>query len=205
MKKLAFGLLLALAVALAAEARAVAIPAISITGPNVASDAFQSNTFGYDFSADGNSTITALGVFDDNGDGLDVAYAVGVWDSGASLLDSVVIPAGTGATLVDGFRYADLTTGIALSNGASYRIGVLVPAGEELVNGVTGVTPTGITINAPNYFRNGATLLYPNTLSAGKQYYTANMLLVPAPPAAWLVGSGILAVLGVARRRHAAG
>ena len=127
-------LLLTFAMTLGTDARALPMPAIEIENPNPASDAFQHNTFGYEFTADANLQVTALGAFAVSGGGLDVPYEVGIWNSSASLLDSVVVPAGPSVTLIDGFRYQDLDTAIALSNGASYRIGVLVPAGEELIN-----------------------------------------------------------------------
>jgi hypothetical protein len=195
-------LLLTFAMTLGTDARAVPMPAIIITGANVAADAFQDNTFGYDFTADANLQVTALGVFDDFGDGLDVAYEVGIWNSSTALLDSVVVPAGTSATLIGDFRYQDLSTAIALTSGASYRIGVLVPATQELVNGVTSVVTSSITINTPNLFTRSATLSYPSTVSAGRMYMTGNMLLVPEPSAVWLVGSGILALACAARRRN---
>jgi len=204
MKLLGF-LLLTFAMTLGTDARALPMPAISITGPNVASAA-SAYTFGYEFTADANLQVTALGVFDSSGDGLGMAYEVGVWNSSAVLLDSVVVPAGTSATLISGFRYQDLSTAIALTNGASYRIGVLVPANQELVNAADSVVTNSITINTPDLFTLGTNLSYPSTLSGttGRKYLTANMLLVPEPSAVLLVGSGILALAGAATRRNRA-
>ena len=198
-------LLLTLAMTLGTDARALSMPAISITSPNVTSTSFN-YPFGYDFTADANLQVTALGVYDDFGDGLDAAYEVGVWNSSAVLLDSVLVPLGTTATLISGFRYQDLSTAIALTNGASYRIGVLVPAFQELVNAAGSVVTDSITINTPDLFGSGATLSYPSTPSGitGRAYMTGNMLLVPEPSAFWLVASGMLALAGTARRRNRA-
>jgi hypothetical protein len=198
-------LLLTFAMMLGTHARALPMPAISITGPNVTST-ISAYTFGYEFTADANLQVTALGVFDDFGDGLDVAYEVGVWNSSAVLLDSVVVPAGTSANPISGFRYQDLSTAIPLTNGASYRIGVLVPANQELVNAAASVVTNSITINTPDLFTFGTTLSRPTTVSGttGRKYLTANMLLVPEPSAVLLVGSGLLALAGAARRRNPA-
>lgn len=198
-------LLLTLAMMLGTDARAVPIPAISITSPTVTSTG-ASYTFGYDFTADANLQVTALGVYDNLEDGLASTYEVGIWNSSAVPLGSVVVPSGTGATLISGFRYQDLSTAIPLTNGASYRIGALVTAGQELVNAGSVVTKS-ITIDTPDLYTTGPTLSYPATLSGyspPKMYMTANMLLVPEPSAVLLVGSGLLALVAAAKRRNRA-
>ena len=53
--------------------------------------------------------ITQLGVFDTLGDGLANAHAIGIWSANGTLLASTTIPAGTVATLVDGYRYMPIS------------------------------------------------------------------------------------------------
>ena len=53
--------------------------------------------------------ITALGVYDYGGDGLTNSHAVGIWSNDGTLLASTVIPAGTAAPLIDGYRYSSIT------------------------------------------------------------------------------------------------
>ena len=185
---------------------ATSVPALSITGANVASDSLNSNTFGYDFTANGDYFVTALGIYDDFGDGLNTNYEVGIWNASQVLLGSITVPTGSTGTLIDGFRYQNLTTNITLNNGDSYRIGALVPKNHELVNGVSSITSTSITVGATHYFTGGGTLSYPSTVSSGKAYITSNMLIsaVPIPGAIWLFGSGLLGLIGVARRKKAA-
>ena len=52
--------------------------------------------------------MTSLGLFDFQNDGLAQSHAVTIWTSTGTQLLQVTIPAGTGATLTDGFRYVSI-------------------------------------------------------------------------------------------------
>lgn len=47
-------------------------------------------------------TVSALGFHDEGGNGLLTSHEVGIYDLSQTLLGSVTIPAGTGATLANG-------------------------------------------------------------------------------------------------------
>ena len=71
---------------------------------------------GYGFRVKSPITVTGLAYWDAGADGLVEAHAVGLWTSaGGPPLASAVLPAGTGAALLSGWRYvnvAPITLGI---------------------------------------------------------------------------------------------
>lgn len=87
--------------------------------------------------------VTSLGTWDSNSDGLPSSIRVGVWDTAtAVLLGDVIVPAGTGAELSSGFRFADLTTPVVLLPGTSYTFGqrIVGPNGtQNVLRGATNV------------------------------------------------------------------
>lgn len=65
-------------------------------------------TLGWTFLHDGPGYtihLTKLGVVDGAGDGLDASHRVGLWTLDGALLASATVPAGTAASLEDGYRY----------------------------------------------------------------------------------------------------
>jgi len=84
-------------------------------------------------------SVSAVGVYDGPnsaaansagtfGDGLFESHQVGIFDSAGTLLTpGVTIPAGTGATLINDFRYITLATPVTLLTGQSYTIAGQVP------------------------------------------------------------------------------
>ena len=73
--------------------------------------------------------ITAVGVFDDGNDGLANSHEVGVWTFGGALLNSATVPAGTQATLIDGYRYVSLNL-IVIPGSSGGIIGAAFLAGD---------------------------------------------------------------------------
>jgi hypothetical protein len=65
-------------------------------------------SFGYAFTLSSPVTVTNLGLFDDGDDGLIESHAVTIWTSTGTQLVQTTIPAGTGGTLIDGFRYVSI-------------------------------------------------------------------------------------------------
>lgn len=64
--------------------------------------------------------VNWLGYYDKDGDGLANSHQVALWDGNNNLLASVTIPAGTTAPLVNGYRWAPLTSNVGLTYGSWY-------------------------------------------------------------------------------------
>jgi hypothetical protein len=79
-------------------------------------------TLGFEFSADNAQSITALGAYDSDRDGLSGTATVGVWDLFGNLLASATVPSGTGGTLDGDFRFVAITP-LALTVGQHYVVG----------------------------------------------------------------------------------
>lgn len=79
-------------------------------------------TVGWEFLTTGDLSVTSLGYFDANRNGLDVSHEVGIWNSVGVLLGSATVPGGTAGTLVNQFRYVAVAP-IFLAAGQIYRIG----------------------------------------------------------------------------------
>lgn len=70
-----------------------------------------------------NVVVSHLGVFDVNDDGLNLAHNAGVFNSSGSIqLGGVVVPAGTGAYLTNGFRWVPLDPPLLLVSNTTYII-----------------------------------------------------------------------------------
>ena len=97
-------------------------------------------------SSDNSLAITQLGVFDTLGDGLANAHAIGIWSANGTLLASTTIPAGTVASLVDGYRYMPITPVlIEPLIFTNYSTAITLIAAEYLAGDADDlVTPNGI-------------------------------------------------------------
>jgi len=77
-------------------------------------------TLGWGFSLSAPVVVTGLGVWDYQDDGLMQSHDVTIWTSTGAQLVQATVPAGTGATLTDGFRYVSVTP-------------MLLPAGDYTI------------------------------------------------------------------------
>jgi hypothetical protein len=112
----------------ATPARALSIgPALQSFIPGtLGGDPSFRGTAGYRFSTSRDLTISALGFFDDQEDGLLSSHDVGIFAAGSqALLASTTIAAGSSAYLQGGFRWAALTP-FTLSPG-TYVIAATLP------------------------------------------------------------------------------
>jgi hypothetical protein len=98
---------------------------------------------GSEFTPTQNITIGKLGVFDYSSDGLVDSHQVGLWTLDGTLLASATVPAGTAATLINGYRWVDVSA-VQLVQSVHYVVGAFFPA---YPNGAGG-----------DYFMNSATI-----------------------------------------------
>jgi hypothetical protein len=123
--------------------------ALSFTGGSAASPVADT-TFGWAFTLSSPVTLTDLGLWDQNGDGLSESHLVTVWTSTGTQEAQGTVPSGTGATLTNGFRYISIIP-ILLPAG-SYTIGAFYSA-----NGGDGLAFSASTITtAPGVTYDGS-------------------------------------------------
>lgn len=119
-------------------------------------------TFGWSFTLSSSVFVTNLGYFDFTADGLDDAHPVAIWSSaGGAPLVFATVPAGTGATLLNNFRYVSIAS-VFLPAG-TYTIGGYSPAFTDSVGVVAGTVTTapGITYNGSRSAQ-GVGLMFPS-------------------------------------------
>jgi hypothetical protein len=136
-----------------------------------------SGVFGWQFTTRSDIQISALGLFDNPGiygggfpgDGLIESHAIGIWDvsSPSSPLVSTLIPGGTVAPLVNGFRYVSIAS-VELPAGHDYVIGALFSDIEpkDLFTGA---------VNNPSF----ALTVSPEIKFGGYQWGSSSVLVFP--------------------------
>lgn len=167
-------------------------------------------TVGYDFTTTSSFAVTALGFYDDNGDGLLSSHVVGIFDAATqSLLVSATVQAGTTHLLLNGFRWVSVPE-IVLAPGSYLMVatlngdpGTFDPFVYEATNPV--VTNGFILGNASlSESGSGSTLTFP-TVNEGVPYgfFGANMAVAAVPePSTYGLGLGGLALVCAAIRRR---
>ena len=109
-------------IALAAPVSALSFLAFGVSGNNAV-------TVGWGFTVVSPIEVTDLGYYDIGGDGLTASHDVAIWTSGGTPLLTATVPAGVGATLVDGFRYTPIAPSVL--NPGDYIIGAYNPANTD--------------------------------------------------------------------------
>ncbi|MDX1684026.1 MAG: DUF4082 domain-containing protein, partial [Saprospiraceae bacterium] len=140
-------------------------------------------SLGWAFTPTEDIEVTALGVYDFSNNGLNSDHPVGLYDGATqALLASTTVPAGTGATLISGFRYVDLASPVVLTAGNTY-----VVAAVHLLTGgdLYGSFCNSGTFNYVNYisdrFIQSSTLQYPpNVEGSALSLFGGNFLSRPA-------------------------
>jgi hypothetical protein len=153
-------------------------------------------------------TINQLGVFDFGSNGLAESHAVGIWN-GDALLASVTIPSGTAASLDKGFRWASITTPLTLSANTTYTLGAFYAGGADWFGSVATIN-SRFTLMRDLYL-DGAFAKPTDGQGTVQGWYGPNMafntskgpVATPIPATIWLLGAGLVGMLGLHRRFYA--
>jgi hypothetical protein len=210
MKRLVAALALALFAIGGPVSATAQTPAVTFTEtPNTFTTALD-GTRGWEFTVVQSVFVTALGLFDDGGDGFGASHEIGLWGAGSALFASMVMPAGTVGFLgADSFRYLALGAPVLLNPG-TYRIGAFYATNSPDViawnagpEGASGY----ITYDGPRLFRGGFNdPLEISAVTGGA--FGPNFLFdpvrvqVPEPLSAVLLGTGLLGLAAIRSRRR---
>lgn len=154
-------------------------------------------------------TITSLGYFDKDGDGLASAHMVGIYTLGQTLLGSVEVPAGTSAPYHNNSRWAALGSPITLSANTTYMLAARMP-GDSAITGSqfqatigSGYSLGGAGLSGYSY-NFSAGFNYPNSSAGGSYLYGPNFEAgaeAPEPGQLAMMSVVILGAGGAAWRR----
>lgn len=163
-------------------------------------------TLGWKFSVTAPTSVESLGVYDSGQDGLAGPAQVGLWlASGGAPLVQTTIAAGTDASLDGYFRFAPVSS-TALTPGIEYLVGAHLDGDATSLFGGNGIVDPRVSVIDARYSAVGSGFGFPDQTDPGTDgaaFLGGNFQLtaVPLPAAAWLFGSGVIGLAGLARRR----
>ncbi|WP_417319476.1 DUF4082 domain-containing protein [Emcibacter sp.] len=167
-------------------------------------------TLGWEFTANTDISVTSLGQFDFEGDGLSNDADIAIWESNGTLVASTTIAAGTSGTLIDYFRYVDISP-VLLSAGQSYIIASYIANDQalDLGNGAIFTVDPAITVLNDRFdFANS--LVFPteiNSLGAFDGWFGPNFQFttqqVSEPGMLALLGLSLTGFAALRRRKSA--
>lgn len=163
-------------------------------------------TLGWKFAVTAPTSVEALGVYDSGQDGLAGPAQVGLWlASGGAPLVQTTIAAGTAAALDGYFRFAPVSS-TALTPGIEYIVGAHLDSDATSLFGGNGIVDPRVSVIDARYSTLGTGFAFPDQTDPGTEgaaFLGGNFQLtaVPLPAAAWLFGSGVIGLVGLARKR----
>lgn len=174
------------------------------TNPGGSDYEWDGETVGTQFRTTSAIAVCALGIWDQNSDGLSNSYDVYLWDMSANLLAQATVASGTAARLQDGSRWADLVTPVQLAGNTSYVVAAYRPNSADLFPWVFANEVTLSTGIAEDDRWNGG-VSFPFFSEYKDAVIGANFQYVPEPSSCVLCTFGVvLAGIGQLRRRLAA-
>jgi hypothetical protein len=173
--------------------------AVGLTGGTQAPMGATTN-HGWRFTANETFTLTDLGLWDDDLDGMDINHPIGIWEYATqTLLTSGLISAGTGDPLLEHFRYTDVPD-VVLQAGVDYVIGFATPSANQ--DKMVYSAPEGLTYNPAityieaRYGGGDGTLAMPGPTTSTTAYrFGPNFQFVPEPGTMGLMLLGGLALI----------
>jgi len=189
-------MLLAVCASSTYSAQILAAPALSFTGGSDTLNLSGTFIYGWEFDVFSDTTVSQLGYFDFENNGLAESHDIGIWNSVGDLLTSATIAAGTGAPLIDGFRYTDIFD-ITLSSGTGYVVGANNVDVDNMIADVdTLSTLPNIAWVESRFLETGGVLALPtDTIGRdayfGPNFLTADAVTVPESRTLFLLALGL--------------
>lgn len=195
---------LLLALSLVAFMAGPALAGLAVDFSSVTTDFTNGNwSLGWEFTTTAPVTVKALGFYDDLKNGLTQNHAVGIYDTAGTLLVSTTVL--TTDPLVSFFRMHNITP-LVLAGSTTYFIQA-VTGTENYTWGTNGfVVDPSISFNVDAFFGPASGVLaFPNDSDGITDgYFGPNFstdYAAPLPSTLVFLGSGLMGLIGLARRR----